>query len=61
MVSRNVAGVYWARGYGVYQGVNNLGYAVGAAVSGYMYPPFLYAVIPAVALSALSLKCLKPQ
>jgi len=34
---------------------------VGAAVSGYMYPPFLYAVIPAVALSALSLKCLKPQ
>jgi len=51
-LARHVAGAYWGRSYGVYQAVNNLGYSLGAAASGYLPDPFIYAVVPLVALLA---------
>ncbi len=51
-LSRRVAGAYWGRGYGVYQAVNNLGYSLGAAASGYLPDPFIYAAVPLTALLA---------
>jgi DHA1 family multidrug resistance protein-like MFS transporter len=51
-LARHVAGAYWGRGYGVYQAVNNLGYSLGAAASGYLPDPFINAVVPLVALLA---------
>jgi DHA1 family multidrug resistance protein-like MFS transporter len=51
-MARHVAGAYWGRSYGVYQAVNNLGYSLGAAASGYSPDPFIYAVVPLVALLA---------
>jgi len=51
-LARHVAGAYWGRGYGAYQAVSNLGYSMGAAASGYLPDPFIYAVVPLVALLA---------
>ena len=56
-LARHVAGVYWGRGYGVYQAANNLGYSLGAFMSGYLPGPFIYAVLPLAALSAALIAC----
>jgi DHA1 family multidrug resistance protein-like MFS transporter len=56
-LARHVAGVYWGRGYGVYQAANNLGYSLGAFMSGYLPGPFIYAVLPLAALSAVLIAC----
>jgi len=56
-LSRHVAGVYWGRSYGVYQAINNLGYSLGAAASGYLPDPFICAVVPLGVLLASLLIC----
>ncbi len=56
-LSRHVKGVYWGRGYGIYQAANSLGYAIGAAASGLVPNPFYTALLPlasALTLSAVS-------
>ncbi|MGC8994628.1 MAG: MFS transporter [Pyrobaculum sp.] len=59
LLSRYVAGAYWGRGYGTYQAVNNLGYAMGAAASGVLANPFFSAVAPLVVVILLAAICLK--
>ncbi len=56
-LARHAAGVYWGRGYGVYQAANNLGYSLGAFMSGYLPGLFIYAVLPLAALSAALIAC----
>jgi MFS family permease len=58
-LSRYVAGAYWGRGYGIYQAVNNLGYAMGAAASGVLANPFFSAVAPLVVMMLLAAICSK--
>ena len=56
-LARHVAGAYWGSSYGAYQAVNNLSYSLGAAASGYLPDPFIYAVVPLVALLASLSMC----
>ena len=56
-LSRHVKGAYWGRGYGVYQSVYNMGYALGAAASGFLTNPFYTALLPLIALFALAAIC----
>ena len=51
-LARRVAGAYWGRGCGAYQAADSLGYSMGAAASEYLPDPFIYAVVPLVALLA---------
>ncbi|AAL64148.1 MFS transporter [Pyrobaculum aerophilum] len=60
-LSRYVSGAYWGRGYGVYQAVNNLGYAIGAAFSGYVPNPFYNAIAPLIFMLPLAVICVKSR